>query len=96
MDFTEVTTICYDYTINGLANMAPLANKPFRFVYTSGVTIERDQEKSLPFLSDYRLMRVCNLFCPYLLPSFQELSNAVGRLSPIILGPCRKRHSRIC
>lgn len=68
MDFTEVTSICYDYTINGLATMAPLANKPFRFVYTSGVTIERDQEKSLPFLSDYRLMRVCNLFCPYLPP----------------------------
>lgn len=58
MDFADVTTICSDYTINGLTNMAALANTPFRFVYTSGVTIERDQTKSLPFLAEYRLMRV--------------------------------------
>jgi hypothetical protein len=43
--------------------MAAVGNKPFRFVYTSGVTIERDQTKSLPFLAEYRLMRVC-LFAP--------------------------------
>ena len=69
MDFTEVTTVCYDYTVNGLVNMASVANNPFRFIYTSGVTIERDQEKSLPFLSDYHLMHVCNPFYPYLPPS---------------------------
>ncbi|KAI4235191.1 MAG: hypothetical protein LQ349_003319 [Xanthoria aureola] len=57
MDFADVTTICYDYTINGLTNMAAHASKPFRFIYTSGVTVERDQEKTLPFLSEYRLMR---------------------------------------
>lgn len=64
MDFADVTTICSDYTINGLVNMAALANKPFRFIYTSGVMTERDQEKSFPFLSDYRLMRVCNYLRP--------------------------------
>ena len=58
MDFADVTTICSDYTISGLTNMAAHASKPFRFVYTSGVTVERDQQKLLPFLSEYRLMRV--------------------------------------
>lgn len=62
MDFSDVTTICYDYTMNGLANMAAHVGKPFRFIYVSGVTVERDQEKTLPFLSEYRLMRVCVLF----------------------------------
>ena len=61
MDFSDVTAICYD-TMNGLANMAAHASKPFRFIYTSGVTVERDQEKTLPFLSEYRLIRVCVLF----------------------------------
>ncbi|KAJ4300795.1 hypothetical protein N0V90_002883 [Kalmusia sp. IMI 367209] len=57
VDFVEVTKICHDYTVNGLENMATIANKPFRFVYTSGVTVERDQTKTLPFLGEYRLMR---------------------------------------
>ncbi|KAL9615622.1 MAG: hypothetical protein Q9204_008726 [Flavoplaca sp. TL-2023a] len=57
MEFSDVTAICYDYTMNGLTNMAAHASKPFRFIYTSGVTVERDQEKTLPFLSKYRLMR---------------------------------------
>jgi len=56
--FEEVTKICYDYTVNGIKNIASVANTPFRFVYTSGVTVERDQTKTLPFLHDYRLMRV--------------------------------------
>jgi len=58
MDPTEVETICFDYTVNGLRTMAALANKPFRFVYTSGALVERDQSKSLWFLANYRLMRV--------------------------------------
>ncbi|KAF7959682.1 hypothetical protein EAE96_001296 [Botrytis aclada] len=57
MDFKNVTEICHDYTIEGLKTIAGIANKPFRFIYTSGVTIERDQSKTLLFLSDYRLMR---------------------------------------
>jgi hypothetical protein len=62
MDFAEVTKICYDYTITGLQNIAAVANNPVRFVYTSGVTVERDQSKSLPFLGEYRLMRVSVIF----------------------------------
>jgi hypothetical protein len=58
MDPKEVETICFDYTVNGLRTMAALANKPFRFVYTSGLLVERDQSKSLWFLANYRLMRV--------------------------------------
>jgi hypothetical protein len=58
MDFADVTKICSEYTITGLHNMTAVANDPFRFVYTSGVTVERDQSKSLPFLAEYRLMRV--------------------------------------
>ena len=58
MYFAEVTKVNSDYTLNGLSQMAILANKPFRFVYVSGVTIERDQSKSLPFLAEYRPMRV--------------------------------------
>ncbi|KAE9369841.1 NAD(P)-binding protein [Stipitochalara longipes BDJ] len=57
MDFSDVTKICYEYTINGLGSMAAGANKPFRFVYTSGVLVERDQSKSFPVMADYRLMR---------------------------------------
>lgn len=58
LSFEQTTKVCYDYTINGLKIMASVANSPFRFVYTSGVTVERDQSKTLPFLHDYRLMRV--------------------------------------
>ncbi|PVI04899.1 NAD(P)-binding protein [Periconia macrospinosa] len=58
-DFGEVTKVCLDYTKNGLENLAALAStdKPFRFIYTSGVAVERDQTKPLDVLSDYRLMR---------------------------------------
>jgi hypothetical protein len=58
VSFEEATKVCYDYTINGLCNMIPIVNKPFRFIYTSGVTVERDQTKTLLFLQNYRLMRV--------------------------------------
>lgn len=58
MDPTEVEKICFDYTVNGLRTIAALANKPFRFVYTSGLLVERDQSKSLWFLAKYRRMRV--------------------------------------
>jgi hypothetical protein len=65
MEFSQVTEICFDYTVNGLTSMAAVANKPFRFVYTSGVTVERDQSKSLAYLSDYRLMRVRDAPLPF-------------------------------
>ncbi|QKX64642.1 uncharacterized protein TRUGW13939_11818 [Talaromyces rugulosus] len=57
MDFAHVTTVCYDYTIHALKSMAALANKPFRFIYVSGILIERDQTKELPYLAEYRHMR---------------------------------------
>lgn len=58
MDFAEVTTICHDYTINGIQNMIKVAKKPFRFVYVSGVLTERDQSKVLPNMGDYLHLRV--------------------------------------
>lgn len=48
--------------MNGLTNMAAHVSKPFRFIYTSGFIVERDQEKTLLFLSEDRLMRVGVLF----------------------------------
>lgn len=62
MDFAHVTTVCYDYTMHALKSMASLANKPFRFIYVSGILIERDQTKELPYLAEYRHMRVCFFF----------------------------------
>lgn len=49
--------ICHDYTMVGLKAMAEVAGSPFRFVYTSGSLTERDQDKSLWVMSDYRHMR---------------------------------------
>jgi hypothetical protein len=63
MDFAHVTTVCYDYTIHALKSMAALANKPFRFIYVSGILIERDQTKELPYLAEYRHMRVRFILC---------------------------------
>ncbi|CRG83419.1 hypothetical protein PISL3812_00770 [Talaromyces islandicus] len=57
MDFAHVTTVCYDYTLHALKSMAVLANKPFHFIYVSGVLIERDQTKELSYLAEYRHMR---------------------------------------
>ena len=69
LDFADVTTICHDYTVNGIENMLMHAGKPFRFIYTSGVLIERDQSKALTILGDYRHMRVCSIHIYPLLPN---------------------------
>ena len=60
MDFGVVTKVCHDYTINGVKNMVEVANKPFRFIYTSGIAIERDQSRDIDGqpLAEYRKMRV--------------------------------------
>lgn len=60
MTSEEVKRICHDYTITGLEAMAEVANPdhPFRFIYTSGAFVERDQEKSLWLMSEHRKMRV--------------------------------------
>ncbi|GAM35248.1 hypothetical protein TCE0_017f03433 [Talaromyces pinophilus] len=57
MDFAYVTEVCHDYTIHALESMVAVANKPFRFIYVSGILIERDQTKELPYLAEYRHMR---------------------------------------
>jgi nucleoside-diphosphate-sugar epimerase len=67
MDFSEVTRVCHDYTMNGIRNMAAVANKPFRFIFTSGIAVERDQGKDIHSqpLAEYRRMRVCQSFSRY-------------------------------
>jgi hypothetical protein len=98
MDFVDVTKICSEYTINGLKIMSSLANKPFRFIYTSGVLIERDQSKSLPFLADYLLMLVCSLLispscgkirltCMYRVASKMQSWTSVSSMPPASRSP---------
>ena len=92
MDFAQVTTICHDYTINGIQNMIKAANKPFRFVYVSGVLTERDQSKVLPSLGEYRHLRVSSSF--YHL--FLALSFDCRQFTPLKSGPHRKLSPRYC
>ena len=85
MDIAEVTKVCSDYTINGLTNMAALANTPFRFVYTSGFLVERNESKDLSNLgpmADYFVMRV-----RFLPPSFMISNNTQlqGRVENALL-----------
>jgi hypothetical protein len=61
MAWDEVRKVCLDYTVNGLSVTSQLARdstSPFRFVYVSGSSAERDQSKKPMFLGDYLLMRV--------------------------------------
>ncbi|KAF2498210.1 hypothetical protein BU16DRAFT_579387 [Lophium mytilinum] len=55
--FEEVRKVCSGYTVAGIREMSSVANKPFRFIYTSGAMTERDQTKKLMLLGEYRLMR---------------------------------------
>ena len=83
MSAEEVKKVCHDYTVNGLSSMAAVANPdhPFRFIYTSGVMSERDQDnKGLWLIPEYRKMRVS-----FISPSKQQIhtltceSGAVGQ-----------------
>jgi hypothetical protein len=59
MPFEQVEKICYDFTVNGLKTMAAIiSNKPFRFIYTSGAKVDRDQTTKPWILGDYGLLRV--------------------------------------
>jgi hypothetical protein len=58
MKLEEVHKICYDYTVTGIDTMSPIAAKPFRFLYISGVNGERDQAKQPWLMRDYSLLRV--------------------------------------
>ena len=38
-------------------------NRPFRFIYMSGISAERDQTKTPSYMPQYSLMRVSTLDC---------------------------------
>lgn len=67
MPFSEARKICLDYTVTGIETISPIASKPFRFLYTSGVAAERDQTKKPWLLGDYSLMRVSVHHSPIIL-----------------------------
>ena len=80
IDFAEVTKICSNYSINGLTNMAALANTPFRFVYTSGFLVERNESKDLSNLgpmADYFIMRVRVLLSSFVISSNTQVQGRV-------------------
>jgi hypothetical protein len=59
MELAEPIKTCLDYTVNGPSNMADISNEPLLFIYTSGLTMGRNQNKSRSFLADYHhIMRV--------------------------------------
>ncbi|CAK7224501.1 hypothetical protein SBRCBS47491_005573 [Sporothrix bragantina] len=56
--FEEVRRVCQSSTLAGLrAIHGAGSNKPFRFLYMSGIAAERDQTKKPPFKPEYSLMR---------------------------------------
>ncbi|TVY14111.1 hypothetical protein LARI1_G008166 [Lachnellula arida] len=57
MPFPEARKICLDYTVTGLQTITPLASTPFRFLYTSGASSERDATKKPWVLGDFCVMR---------------------------------------
>ncbi|TVY65643.1 hypothetical protein LSUE1_G006195 [Lachnellula suecica] len=58
MPFEEVKRVCQDCAITGLRTMhAAAVNRPFRFVYVSAITSERDQSKRPLLFTQYVLMR---------------------------------------
>ncbi|KAF8313607.1 hypothetical protein DL93DRAFT_2058802 [Clavulina sp. PMI_390] len=57
--FEEVVRVCQTSTLAGLRAMVESQpTKPFRFMYVSGIAVERDQTKTPPFFPEYLLMRV--------------------------------------
>lgn len=60
-EWETVYRVCHDYTITGIKTMAEArrdAKSPFRFLYMSGATTERDPSKTPSFMPQYCLMRV--------------------------------------
>ncbi|KAF2014064.1 NAD(P)-binding protein [Aaosphaeria arxii CBS 175.79] len=54
VDFEELTRVCHDYTMNGLREIASVANNgKLRFVYTSGVGGERDPTQKIPKVDEH-------------------------------------------
>ena len=61
MDFEIVRRVCQDYTLTGAKAMTEargsITSPPFRFIYMSGVSAERDQTKTPGYMAQYSLMR---------------------------------------
>ncbi|KAM3071418.1 hypothetical protein ACMFMG_009015 [Clarireedia jacksonii] len=60
MPWEEVRKVCLDYTATGLSVISQLprdSTSPFRFIYVSGSSAERDQTKKPMILGDYFLLR---------------------------------------
>ncbi|GAM38574.1 nucleoside-diphosphate-sugar epimerase [Talaromyces pinophilus] len=57
MPFEQVEKICLDYTANGLKTMTGISNKPFRFIYTSGDKVNRDETVRPWIMPDYSVLR---------------------------------------
>ncbi|MCJ1451528.1 hypothetical protein MMC28_001867 [Mycoblastus sanguinarius] len=63
LDFDEVRRVCQEYTLTGLRAMFKAHSEggsgapPFRFMYMSGTTSERDQNKTPRWMPQYCLMR---------------------------------------
>ncbi len=58
-DFEAVKRVCQTSTLAGLDAMYRAGSaRPFRFLYVSGATAERDQNKKPGYLGQYSLMRV--------------------------------------
>ena len=55
MDYTMAAATAF---ANSVAPIQSNAAQPFRFVYTSGMLAERDQNTTLWFMSEMRKMRV--------------------------------------
>ncbi|KAI0407855.1 NAD(P)-binding protein [Xylaria palmicola] len=57
-DFNEVKRICQSSATAGLRSMHEAGTAtPFRFLYTSGAGVERDQTKTPKYMPEYCLMR---------------------------------------
>jgi len=58
-EFKEVKRVCQENPVTGLRTMHEAGvNRPFRFIYISGITAERDQTKKPFVMPQYLLMRV--------------------------------------
>ena len=71
-EFDKVRRVCQEHTLVGLQAMLEARgesgnqkmSQPFRFVYMSGSTAERDQSKTPSFMPEYTLMRVSTKHAP--------------------------------
>ncbi|KAF8206152.1 hypothetical protein K438DRAFT_2013944 [Mycena galopus ATCC 62051] len=58
LPFDEVTRVCQGFTLAGLSALRDAGvGRPFRYLYMSGSTCERDQSKKPYILAEYSLMR---------------------------------------